>query len=118
MPLQDASDISSPEHTGLMSELWARTIPESKESDLGAAAYLQAVDLKVYKSCWSSGSDSQLAIRQSDTAAGPDAEPSLIVSGFKHGLVFDSPPSTYCSLLGFWQRLPALTDMDLRCPRM
>lgn len=69
--------------------------------------------MKVYKSCWSSGSDSQLPIRQSASADGP----SLIVSGFKHNGIFYNPPSTYWSQLGFWQRLRAVREMDFRCPR-
>lgn len=79
--------------------------PRVKEVLTVAADYLQVADLKVYKSCWSSGSDSQLPIRQSDTAAGQHSRPSLIVSGFKHGVIFlfffNNAPFTSWLQLGF-----------------
>lgn len=72
--------------------------------------------MKVYKSYWFSASDSQLPIRQSSTAAGQHAGPSLILSEFKDAVDFYNPPSTYWLQMGVWQRFLAVGEMDLSCP--
>lgn len=75
-------------HGGLISKLSRLAIQESKDSKLSAAGYSQAADLKVYKSCASSRSDSQLPIRQKAAAIGLRAGQADIVSRLKQGVLF------------------------------
>lgn len=112
--------------------LWFQSTPQSlrslsqKQVSTEVIGCLRAAGLKVYKSYWSSGCDSQLPIRQSAATAGLHAGRPRILSGFKQRLLL-----FLIHVVVFWgfftilrphtgysrQRLRAVWEMDLRCLR-